>query len=175
MKKEWKIINNCKDYAVSNYGEVKSARRLKKEDKKDFSKWKTIKPRYKKDGYTFVTIYDNDGMAHQYTIHRLVAIHFIPNPDNLPLVNHKDEVKDNNRVDNLEWATNKYNSTYGTCSKKIYSFTDNIFFMSAKACAEFYHVVPSQITQYLNGKAKLPKWLQTLELVECNNIQYIEL
>lgn len=175
MKKEWKIINNCNDYAVSNYGEVKSAKKLNKEDKKDFSKWKTIKPRYKKEGYTFVSIFDNDGMLHQVTIHRLVAIHFIPNPYDLPLVNHKDEIKDNNRVDNLEWCDYKYNNNYGKCSKKIYSFTDNMLFLSASACAEFYHVAPSTVIQHFNGKGKLPKWLQELKLVQCNNIQYIEL
>ena len=56
-------------------------------------------------------------------MHRLVAIAFIPNPNNLPQVNHKDEDKSNNHVDNLEWCSRNYNINYGTrnkrCSEKM--------------------------------------------------------
>lgn len=52
-------------------------------------------------------------------IHRLVAQAFIPNPDNLPCVNHKDENPNNNNVDNLEWCTQKYNCNYGTRVDRI--------------------------------------------------------
>ena len=52
-------------------------------------------------------------------IHRLVALTFIPNPNNLPEVNHKDEDKTNNKVSNLEWCTHKYNSSYGERNRKI--------------------------------------------------------
>lgn len=53
-------------------------------------------------------------------MHRLVAKAFIPNPDNLPMVNHKDENKSNNCVSNLEWCTNNYNLNYGTARQRIF-------------------------------------------------------
>ena len=66
----------------------------------------------RKDGYRNVKLY-RDGKERTLYVHRLVAQAFIPNPDNLPEVNHKDEDTTNNRVDNLEWCSSKYNSNYG--------------------------------------------------------------
>ena len=65
-------------------------------------------------GYLKVGIVDDCGITRQRFVHRLVALAFIPNPDNLPQINHKDENKTNNRVDNLEWCTARYNVNYGT-------------------------------------------------------------
>ena len=71
------------------------------------NKW--LKTRINKDGYPIVNLQ----MKTKY-IHRLVAEAFIPNPDNLPVVNHKDENKLNFSIDNLEWCTYEYNRNYGT-------------------------------------------------------------
>jgi len=67
-------------------------------------------------GYCSVELF-NKGKSKRFLIHRLVAQHFIPNPDNLPQVNHKDENPRNNCVDNLEWCTAKYNMNYGNGAK----------------------------------------------------------
>lgn len=70
------------------------------------------------DGYKAVTIKFNDGKFRMRYIHRLVAEAFVPNPNNYPIVNHKDENKFNNKADNLEWCTAKYNCNYSKDKKK---------------------------------------------------------
>ena len=73
-----------------------------------------LKPhKCKSNGYLMVTLSKN-GKRYYKTIHRLVANEFLPNPQNLPCINHKDETKTNNNVCNLEWCTYKYNANYGT-------------------------------------------------------------
>lgn len=68
-------------------------------------------------GYPQVNLY-KDGKSHLYRVHRLVATAFIPNPNNLPMINHKDEVTTNNNVNNLEWCDAKYNVNYGSGKAK---------------------------------------------------------
>ena len=73
---------------------------------------KTRKPSVSKTGYCSVDLYNNANMK-RFLIHRLVAMAFIPNPQDLPQVNHIDENPMNNNVKNLEWCTPKYNMNYG--------------------------------------------------------------
>lgn len=68
-------------------------------------------------GYAYIKLCNN-GLCKRYLIHRLVAMAFIPNPDNLPEINHKDEDPLNNCVENLEWCTRIYNNNYGTRNKR---------------------------------------------------------
>lgn len=108
MNEEWRDIDGYEDlYQVSNMGRVLSLKFNHTENNP-----KILKP-IELLGYLVVNLY-KDGKMKSFKIHRLVAKAFIPNPDNLPEVNHKDENKFNNVVDNLEWCTTKYNINYGT-------------------------------------------------------------
>lgn len=112
LKEIWKSIPDFPNYMVSNLGNVKSLNfgRMNKE--------KILKPHINTYGYYQAHLSKN-GKHYYFYIHRLVAQAFIPNPDNLPQVNHKDEDKINNAVSNLEWCTAKYNNNYGTHNERM--------------------------------------------------------
>ena len=119
MEEIWKDIEGYEDlYQVSNMGRV---RRLTRNRRGKNNSLNPIQGRILKletsSGYKRIRLYKNNKGKH-FQIHRLVAMAFIPNPDNLPQVNHKDENRINNRVDNLEWCTQEYNINYGTGNKK---------------------------------------------------------
>ena len=76
-----------------------------------------LKPYKNSGGYLRVAL-TKDWVKKQFTVHRLVAEAYIPNPENKPQVNHKDENKENNNVDNLEWMTAKENNNYGTRTQR---------------------------------------------------------
>lgn len=115
----WKSIENFDKYEISNYGNVRSKviHRSKNENVPPRISYRYLKPSIKR-GYATVQISNNYYILTRL-IHRLVAKAFIPNPNNLPQVNHKDEDTLNNCVDNLEWCTNEYNSNYGTRNERI--------------------------------------------------------
>ena len=99
-------VENYPNYSVNDLGEVfnnKTGRKLKQTIKK---------------GYCNVYLYNEDGRKF-FLVHRLVAQAFIPNPNNYPEINHKDENPLNNCAENLEWCTSKYNNNYGTHKEKI--------------------------------------------------------
>ena len=107
-------------YEVSSYGRVRSLDRYVKCDYEKYRlhKGKVLSPGKDKDGYLSVVLSCN-GKHKKIAVHRLVAQAFIPNPDNLPQVNHRDENPSNDNVDNLEWCTAKYNLSYGTRNIRI--------------------------------------------------------
>ena len=107
------IIGYEEIYEVSNYGILRSLDRIVKykNGKKCFHKGRIIKQSKDEDGYYIVSLCKNGDQITQ-KIARLVAIHFIPNLENKPEVNHKDGIKTNNRVNNLEWSTEKENSQH---------------------------------------------------------------
>ena len=104
----YKPVKDYEDYLIFDDGRVfslKSNRFLK------------LSPHKSANGtYLSVELFNSNG-SKRLLVHRLVAMAFIPNPDNLPQVNHKDENKHNNHVNNLEWCTAKYNMNYGEAAK----------------------------------------------------------
>ena len=115
MEETWRDIKGFEGfYQISNFGNVKSYnKRVKNGNGYAIKKGKVIKNNLTTSGYYSVHLYDECGKRIPKMIHRLVAEHFLPNPNNYPQVNHKDENKLNNHIDNLEWCTEKYNSNYG--------------------------------------------------------------
>lgn len=104
---EWRDVKDFEGwYQVSNMGRVKSLKRPC--DPCDL----ILKAAIKEDGYLKVALYGGKAKGKNMLVHRLVAEAFIPNPDKLPLINHKDECKTNNVVSNLEWCTYRYNTLY---------------------------------------------------------------
>lgn len=129
MQEIWKDIQGYEGfYQVSNTGKVKSFRQSTNFHNQSSH---LLKPTIANNGYCQVTLYKENKSRHKFTVHRLVAEAFIPNPDNLPCINHIDENKLNNNINNLEWCTYSYNNAYGTArirsaekiSKPINQFT----------------------------------------------------
>ena len=101
----WKDIPEYEGlYQISNLGDIRKIWKTKK----------TIcKPSFDNKNYKQIVLTKNKKRK-SYKVHRLVALTFLSNPNNYEEVNHKDENKQNNFVDNLEWCTSKYNCNYGT-------------------------------------------------------------
>ena len=117
---EWRDIQGFEGYyQVSNMGRVKSVERTVWDSR---GCYRTVSEKIRKgrkniDGYLFLTLH-KDGKKKHCRVNRLVAQAFLPNPDNLPEVNHKNEDKTDNRVENLEWCSHSYNINYGARNKK---------------------------------------------------------
>lgn len=110
----WKPVVSFEGlYSISEYGDVKSLDRevLHYKGGVNRIKGKTLKTPLDRYGYKKVVLF-NKGKRTYTTVHRQVAIAFIPNPNNLPEVNHKDSNKLNNHKSNLEWCTTEFNSEH---------------------------------------------------------------
>lgn len=128
MKEEWRTINETNGkYSVSNLGNVKrnehytivSPTSSHPNGARMFYKEKEVKGHICKEGYKVVYLQIDSNKRLTKKVHQLVANAFLPNLNNLPQVNHKDENRLNNSVQNLEWCDAKYNANYGTRKDKL--------------------------------------------------------
>ena len=115
-----------------------------------------LKPAGGKGNYQMILLQVNGKKTYDY-IHRIVAKAYIPNPNNWPEVNHKDEVKDNNWYTNLEWCTKEYNLAYGNrsgkCSLKVRCVETGEVFSSLHKAGEAKNVDPTNLSSLLrHGK-----------------------
>ena len=120
---EWRDVVGFEGlYQVSNLGRVKGLDRLVDTNinnvNRRIHKGKLLKPQFNNKGYKRVNLCKNGNKNFAF-VHRLVAEAFIPNPNNYPVVNHKDENPKNNCVENLEWCTQKYNMNWNGVMKKV--------------------------------------------------------
>lgn len=147
MEEIWKDIKSYEGlYQVSNLGRVKHLEFTRPNlltGGVSTIKEKMLKQRLTPFGYYTVSLSKN-GKKRLYFVHRLVAEAFILNPDNLPIINHKDENKVNNYIDNLEWCDHLYNSNYGTRNKRLSETkTNNTYNTKQVLCIETGIIYPS--------------------------------
>lgn len=159
MKEIWKQIPGYPNYMASNLGNIKSL------NYKGSRQEKILKPTLNAKGYYQLSL-SNNGIPTKHKVHRLVAYTFLPNPNNYPHVNHKDEDKTNNAVSNLEWCDVKYNNNYGTHNERvanansipIIQFTvDGKYIMTWKSGTEVERIIgvsSSSICACCKGKKK---------------------
>lgn len=144
------IINEFDNYAISNLGNVKNIK-----------KGNILTPYLNPNGYLSYT-FCQKGIKKTFRIHRLVALYFIDNPNNLPYVNHKDGNKTNNRAENLEWCTAKENDNHARLNelkkqeKPIIAENiltkEKLAFKSVTEAGAFLGINKGTISKVLRGK-----------------------
>ena len=117
----WKDIKGFEGlYQVSDEGKFRSLdciRTMKNGVERQYY-GKELSPTLASDDYLVVHLTDKKGVRKAYKVHRIIAETFIPNPLNLPIINHKNENKRDNRISNLEWCSIRYNLRYGTTQRR---------------------------------------------------------
>ena len=177
INEEWTKIDEFPWYEVSTLGRVRSIDRdyVDSIGRRRYKRGQLIKLEVqigKKDNYKQIMVsLRRDGKLHRVIVARLVAMAFIPNPDLLPQVNHKDEDSTNNNVENLEWCTAKYNVNYNDCVKRraktrsrpvnVYDGSMNIIdtLPSSVEASKKYNICRSSISQCCNGNIDFVKGL----------------
>tara|TARA_B100001146_G_C16190651_1_gene438953 strand:- start:1607 stop:2206 length:600 start_codon:yes stop_codon:yes gene_type:complete len=144
----WKDIPGYEGlYQASNLGRIKNLHRKAKHPKGGYRtvRERILKLYYNKAGYQVVKLSVNNKKPLQ-RVHRLVAFTFIDKPKGKDYINHKNEIKDDNRVENLEWCTIKYNSSYGTVKDRLRKKNINMKVISKPILA-----IKNNITVYFSS------------------------
>lgn len=162
----WKDIQGYENlYQVSNTGKIKGLPRIDSNGR--IYPERFLKPEKLRKGYLRVRLGSRKTGLRHYLVHRLVAMAFIPNPDVLPQINHKNEKKDDNRVENLEWCDNDYNHNYGNRNKKATRHQEkkccatdangNIVrvFDSIKDAAKEFNTSPNYISNAIHKRTRI--------------------
>lgn len=167
---QWRDIDGFEGmYQVSDLGRVRSLERTVKMVRygKEYDmhhKGRILKTIVMKDGYESIQIF-KDSKHHTYKVHRLVAKAFLPNPDNLPEVNHKDGNKCNNTSENLEWCTRGHNIRHAfknglidknnmTCNRKRVMRSDGIVFDSLTEAARASGACVGNVSKCCSGELR---------------------
>lgn len=167
-------------YMIDNLGNVLSLPKF--QGNRFHNKYKVLKPKLNKNGYYEVALSKN-GVLKSFLLHRLIAIHFLDNKDNLQQVNHKNGVKTDNRLDNLEWATISENTKHAfdnnlnnfkeralnnltkinskTTYKKVILYKDDkeFVFNSVKEASEKLNPNKDNITRAIRNKRKVSGYI----------------
>lgn len=176
MNEHWKDIfgyENC--YQVSDLGRFRSIDReiVYSTGRIQKLKGQLLSPSKQRTGYYTVGLYDQNHKGKTLSAHRVVASHFVPNPNNLPEVNHIDGDKSNNSAINLEWVTAKTNNQHARCNgrnhpsmspqcKAVRCINTGQEFYSTEECARNFRVTADTVRRKLIGD-NVPS-LQNVEL-----------
>lgn len=144
MVEEWKDIKGYEGiYKISNLGKVVRIKGSQEHPMKIWNNGRYMEIRLSKGG-----------KSTHFTLHRLLAVHFIPNPDNLPFVNHIDENKLNNSINNLEWCTQVYNTNYGEGRHPIIVLDEmsgiETTYPTIRDCIKSLHITARTIYKYID-------------------------
>ena len=164
----WKDIEGFEGaYQISNFGKVKSLNRTLSNGRRITGR--ILKAKYDKDGYCSVHLTLN-GINKHVRVHQLVCKAFLDNPCNYKIINHKNGIRDDNRVENLEWCDNSYNQWHRchvNCNPPDNSYKckqvratllngDILTFNSVTECGEYFNVTRTAIERKLKGMSPNP-------------------
>lgn len=181
----WKDIKGFEGiYQVSNLGNVRSIDRILSNG--HHIKGINMKLKYDKDGYCSVGLTNSKSKRTYHSVHRLVCESFLDNPNNFKMVNHKNGIRDDNRLDNLEWCDNSYNQWHrchinmnppdNTYKKKKvkakFDTNEEMTFNSIRECADYFNVSTTAINRKLLGKSSNPSFSKRNHTIKLYGIKF---